>query len=248
MNKKLLFGLIGKQIGYSFSKKYFNQKFEKLNLRNFKYINFDIPEIEEFPFIIYHKEEQFGGFNVTIPYKQKIIKYLDVLDPEAEEIGAVNTIKINNKNELIGFNTDVYGFVNSLKPLLNKDHHSALILGTGGASKAIAFGLKKMNISTNFVSRNPIKGEFSYNDLDEQIMKENQLIINCTPVGTFPEIHQKPKIPYSILSTNHILYDLIYNPAKSAFLIEGEKRGCQIKNGLEMLELQAEKSWEIWNS
>jgi shikimate dehydrogenase len=248
MNKRTKFGLVGKDISYSFSKKYFTEKFEKLNLKNYSYVNFDIPEIEEFPFLLYHREEEFRGLNVTIPYKQSIIKYLDNLSEEAKEIGAVNTIKITSDNELIGYNTDIYGFTNSIKPLLNIESKKALILGTGGASNAVAFSLKKMGIDFKFVSRNKSENVLLYNELDEEILHNHQIIINCTPVGTFPNINEKPQIPYSSITKNHIAFDLIYNPEETAFLKAAKKQGAKIKNGLEMLQLQAEKSWEIWNS
>lgn len=247
MNKRYKFGLIGKNISYSFSKKYFTEKFEKLNLKNLKYYNFDIPEIEEFPFLLYHKEEDFGGLNVTIPYKQSIIKYLDESSEEAKKIGAVNTIKITNDNKLIGYNTDVYGFTKSIQPLLNSSVKKALILGTGGASKAISYALEKMNITYKFVSRNSNKG-ILYQDLTKELLENYQLIINCTPLGTFPNISEKPLIPYASISKNHIAFDLIYNPEETAFLKAAKKQGAVVKNGLEMLQLQAEKSWEIWNS
>ncbi|MDX1829904.1 MAG: shikimate dehydrogenase [Lutibacter sp.] len=247
-NNRTKFGLVGKNISYSFSKKYFTEKFEKLNLKNYKYVNFDIPEIEEFPFLLYHREEEFRGLNVTIPYKQSIIKYLDDLSENAKAIGAVNTIKITHDNELIGYNTDIYGFINSIKPLLNIESKKALILGTGGASKAIAFSLKKMGIDFKFVSRSKSGNVLLYNELDEKILENHQIIINCTPVGTFPNINEKPQIPYSFITKNHIAFDLIYNPEETAFLKAAKKKGAKIKNGLEMLQLQAEKSWEIWNS
>jgi shikimate dehydrogenase len=248
MNKRTKFGLVGKDISYSFSKKYFTEKFEKLNLKNYSYVNFDIPEIEEFPFLLYHREEEFRGLNVTIPYKQSIIKYLDDLSEEAKEIGAVNTIKITSNNELIGYNTDIYGFTNSIKSLLNIESKKALILGTGGASNAVAFSLKKMGIDFKFVSRKKNENVLLYNELNEEILHNHQIIINCTPVGTFPNINEKPQIPYSSITKNHIAFDLIYNPEETAFLKAAKKQGAKIKNGLEMLQLQAEKSWEIWNS
>jgi shikimate dehydrogenase len=248
MNKKTKFGLVGKNISYSFSKKYFTEKFKKLNLKEFKYYNFDIPEIEEFPFLLYHKEDDFRGLNVTIPYKQSIIKYLDELSPEAKEIGAVNTIKITDNYKLKGYNTDVYGFTKSIEPLLNTTSKRALILGTGGVSKAIAYALKKMNISFEFVTRNSKDIGILYQDLTQEIFENNNIIINCTPVGTFPNIEAKPPIPYSFISKKHMVYDVIYNPEESAFLKAAKKQGASIKNGLEMLQLQAEKSWEIWNS
>lgn len=249
MQEKTKFGLIGKNISFSFSQGYFQEKFKTLKLENHKYRNYDLPEISEFPFITYHREEEFGGFNVTIPYKESILKYLSKLDKDAEKIGAVNTIKITSDNELVGFNTDVYGFENSLKPLLKSHHKKALILGTGGASKAIAFVLDNLNIDFKFVSRQPISEDIiSYKNLSKSIIDEYQLIINSTPLGTFPKIQECPDIPYEFLTDNHILYDLIYNPSESEFLKRGKKQGAIIKNGLEMLELQAEKSWEIWNS
>ncbi|OIQ39976.1 MAG: shikimate dehydrogenase [Bacteroidetes bacterium MedPE-SWsnd-G1] len=246
MHKK--FGLIGKDISYSFSQGYFTDKFKKEKIENVSYQNFDLPEIFEFPFLVYHKEEEFGGFNVTIPYKESIIKYLSDIDDEAKEIGAVNTIKITEDNQLIGYNTDIYGFENSLKPQLKDHHKKALILGTGGASKAIAFVLKKLEIAFVFVSRNPSNvNELSYQEVTKEIMESHTLIINCSPVGTYPNIQDCPSIPYEHLSDKHYLFDLIYNPSQTKFLTNGKNVGASIKNGHEMLELQAEKSWEIWN-
>jgi shikimate dehydrogenase len=249
MAKRTKLGLIGKNISYSFSSGYFLDKFKKMNITELTYKNFDIPAVEEFPFLVYHREEEFKGFNVTIPYKQSIIKYLSELDADAAKIGAVNTIKITEKNELIGYNTDIYGFENSLKPLLKEYHSKALILGTGGASKAVVFVLNKLNISYKIVSRNPSsENEISYVDLSEEIMTSHKLIINSSPVGTHPNIKECPKIPYEYISDTHYLFDLIYNPEVTMFLQKGKNAGAAIKNGLEMLELQAEKSWEIWNS
>ena len=248
MNNRIKFGIIGKNISYSFSRKYFLEKFKKMGLDNYQYFNFDIPEIEEFPFLLYHREDEFRGLNVTIPYKEAIIKYLDEVDPEAQKIGAVNTIKINDDNKLVGFNTDAYGFQKSIEPLLKSHHKKALILGTGGASKAIAYAFNKLNIAYKFVSRKKIENMLTYEMLGEEIMNEFSIIVNCTPVGTHPNVEDAPAIPYQYLSNNHLLYDLIYNPAETKFLQEGKKHGASIKNGLEMLELQAEKSWEIWNS
>lgn len=242
------FGLVGKNIGYSFSKKYFTNKFEQLKLQNLQYYNFDIPEIEEFPFILYQKKDEFRGLNVTIPYKKAVIKYLDELKGAAKEIGAVNTIKVTNDNLLIGYNTDVYGFEESLKPLLKQNHNKALILGTGGASKAVAWVLQKLGIEFKYVSRKLQENAFLYSVLNENIIKEYTLIINCSPVGTYPATAVSPNIPYQFIGKQHLLYDLIYNPIETQFLLEGKERGATIKNGLEMLELQAEKSWEIWNS
>lgn len=248
MSNRTKFGLVGKNISYSFSKKYFIEKFEKLNLKNYKYVNFDIPEIEEFPFLLYHREEEYRGLNVTIPYKESIIRYLDDLSEEAKEIGAVNTIKVTNDNKLIGYNTDIYGFTNSIKPLLNLESKRALILGTGGASKAVAYSLKKLGIDFKFVSRKKSENVFLYDELNKEILEKHQIIINCTPVGTFPNIEDKPQIPYTLITKNHIVFDLIYNPEETTFLKTAKKQGAKVKNGLEMLQLQAEKSWEIWNS
>jgi len=247
MSDRTKFGLLGKDISYSFSKKYFIEKFQKLELSNLKYFNFDIPEIEEFPFLIYHKEHEFGGMNVTIPYKEKVIKYLDELDKEAEEIGAVNTIKFTSDNKLIGYNTDTYGFQKSIEPLLKKHHTKALILGTGGASKAIAFTFKKLNIEYKYVSRRLTDDNFIYSTLNEEIISKYSIIVNCSPVGTFPNIEEAPAIPYEYITNEHLLFDLIYNPSETKFLKEGKIRGATIINGHKMLELQAEKSWEIWN-
>ncbi len=248
MDNRFKFGLVGKNIAYSFSQKYFSEKFQKLGLKKLRYDNIDIPEIEEFPFVLYHKEQNFKGFNVTIPYKESIIRYLDSIDDIAKEIGAVNTIKMSDTNELIGYNTDIYGFQKSMEPLLQTHHKKALILGTGGASKAVEFGLKRLNIETKFVSRQVSDITLLYSTIDESIMEQYAVIVNCTPLGTYPNIENSPNIPYQYISKKHLLYDLIYNPSETAFLKEGKKQGATIKNGLEMLELQAEKSWEIWNS
>ncbi len=248
MENRYKFGLVGKNISYSFSRKYFTDKFQKLGLNSFRYDNYDIPEIEEFPFILYHNEENFQGFSVTIPYKQSIMKYLDEVDVDAQNIGAVNTIKVTNDNKLLGYNTDVYGFQNSIKPLLKNHHKKALILGTGGASKAVAYALDNLNISYKFVSRKVAENNLLYSLLSKEIIEEYTIIINCTPLGTHPNIENSPNIPHEFITEKHLLFDLIYNPAETKFLQEGKLRGAAIKNGLEMLELQAEKSWEIWNS
>ena len=248
MESRYKFGLVGKNISYSFSKKYFTEKFQKLGLETYKYRNYDIPDIEEFPFVIYQQEDEFQGFSVTIPYKQAILKYLDEVDVDAKKIGAVNTIKVTEDNRLIGYNTDVYGFQKSIEPLLKKHHKKALILGTGGASKAVAYALNKLDITYEFVSRNVSENSLLYSILSQQVMEEYTIIINCTPLGTDPNIDDSPNIPYEFITEKHLLFDLIYNPSETKFLQEGKKRGAIIKNGLEMLELQAEKSWEIWNS
>lgn len=245
--KNRVFGLLGKNISYSFSRGYFAEKFEKLDLKNNHYKNFDLQEITEFPSIL-KNEEFIEGINVTIPYKEEVMQYLDKLDKTAEEIGAVNTIKFTKRGNLKGYNTDVVGFENSISPFLKKHHKYALILGTGGASKAIAFALKKNKIKYKFVSRNPEgKKQISYEDLTEEIINKYHVIINCTPIGTSPDIHLSPNIPYNFLSEKHLLFDLIYNPEVSSFLAKGKEKGAAIKNGYEMLEMQAEESWRIWN-
>lgn len=246
--KSKLFGLLGKNISYSFSKGYFTEKFSNLGLEKYKYINFDINEIQEFKDVLANNK-RLKGLNVTIPYKEVIIPFLDKLDKTADKIGAVNTIKFTKRGNLKGYNTDAFGFEHSLTPLLKNHHKKALILGTGGASKAVAFVLKKNNIQYKFVSRNPSeKKEISYHDVTETILKEYQILVNCTPLGTSPNVDFCPEIPYEFLTQNHLLYDLIYNPSITKFLEKGQKKGAIIKNGLEMLQLQAEEAWRIWNS
>jgi shikimate dehydrogenase len=205
--------------------------------------------IDEFPSVYNSIKDEIKGINVTIPYKEEIFKYLDDVDEDAKKIGAVNTIKITTSGRLKGFNTDIYGFEESLKPLLKSHVKNALILGTGGASKAIAFVLKKNKITCNFVSRTPSNSEtISYDELTEKVIKVSHLIINCTPIGTFPNIEKSPEIPYEFLSNRHLLFDLVYNPEVTRFLENGLKQGAATKNGEEMLKLQADKSWEIWNT
>ena len=245
MKKSKKFGLKGKNIDYSFSKKYFSEKFKKENL-DYTYSNFDIVNISEIESIL--QNNSISGYNVTIPYKEEIIKFLDEIDEVAKDIGAVNTIKkIDNKN--IGFNTDIIGFEKSLLPLIeNKIPKNALILGSGGASKAIKYVLKKLKINYSTVSRKEGKSEFVYENLNEVILNKFKMIINCSPVGTFPNINNCPNIPYKFLTKDHILYDLVYNPIESLFLKKGRKLGCKTKNGLEMLEIQANESWSVWNN
>jgi len=245
MKKSKKFGLIGKNIDYSFSKKYFLEKFKKENL-DYTYSNFDIVNISEIESIL--QNNSISGYNVTIPYKEEIIKFLDEIDEVAKDIGAVNTIKkIDNKN--IGFNTDSIGFEKSLIPLIeNKIPKNALILGSGGASKAVKYVLKKLKINYSTVSRKEGKSEFVYENLNEVILNKFKMIINCSPVGTFPNINNCPNIPYEFLTKDHILYDLVYNPIESLFLKKGRKLGCKTKNGLEMLEIQANESWSVWNN
>ncbi|MGB5497911.1 MAG: shikimate dehydrogenase [Maribacter sp.] len=244
--EKNRFGLVGKNISYSFSKEYFTQKFKESGLDHHSYENFDLVSIEDFQELI-RLNKNLKGLNITIPYKEVVMPYLDKLSRKAKKIGAVNTIKFTKKG-LKGFNTDIYGFKKSIQPFLKKHHKKALILGTGGASKAVAFVFGELEIKYKYVSRNPEKNQLGYGDLNLEVLKKYTLIVNCTPQGTFPNIEDKPAIPYQYISKEHLLFDLIYNPEKTAFLLEGEKRGASICNGLRMLELQAEKAWKIWNS
>ena len=240
------FGLIGFPLEHSFSGKYFTEKFHRENLADCSYDNFPIENISELPSII-ELNPDLVGLNVTIPYKEQVIPFLNELDSTAKEVGAVNTIKISD-GKTIGFNTDIYGFMQSLLPLLKTLHSHALVLGTGGSSKAVAFGLKKMGIDFRFVSRNPeIQNELNYADLDKDLIRLHKIIINCTPVGMFPNIDECLPLPFEYLTPSHLLFDLIYNPEETLFLQKGKAQGAKTKNGIEMLQLQAEKSWEIWN-
>lgn len=244
MNK---LGLLGKNISYSFSKTYFKNKFENENIKQTTYENFDIESIDLFPSII-KNTKGLKGLNVTIPYKEQVIPFLDKINKKAKAIGAVNTIKITKKGKLVGYNTDCYGFKKSLKPFLKAHHKKALILGTGGASKAIAYILKTLDIEYNYVSRTTSKHvQFTYDSLSENDIKNHQIIINCTPLGTFPKVNDCPKIPYKAIGSTHILFDLIYNPEETKFLNLGKTNGATIINGLDMLKFQAEKAWRIWN-
>lgn len=243
------FGLIGYPLSHSFSQKYFTEKFARENITDCKFKNFLLENINEFPALL-KQNKNICGLNVTIPHKQSIIKFLDTIDEQAKTIGAVNCIKIvktkSKKPLLHGFNTDIYGFEQSLKPLLKPYHNKALILGTGGAAKSVAYILDKSKIKFKFVSRTA--GDISYSTITRSIIEEFLLIINATPVGMYPKVNEYPNIPYEFLTPKHLLYDLIYNPEETLFLKKGKEKGAQIKNGLEMLKLQAEKSWEIWNA
>jgi shikimate dehydrogenase len=244
--KPLKFGLVGRNISYSFSKGYFTKKFRQMGLEGYTYENFDLGDIGSLPRVI-AENPRLCGLNVTIPYKEAVIPYLDALDAEAEGIGAVNTIKIE-KGRLTGYNTDIYGFREAILPFIKQEHSRALVLGTGGASKAVAHVLNGLGIAVALVSRSAGKGAFTYGDIDRKILEEYSILVNATPLGTFPRVDEKPPLPYAHLNGGHLLFDLIYNPEKTAFLTAGEARGAQICNGLRMLELQAEKAWEIWNS
>ncbi|OIQ17285.1 MAG: shikimate dehydrogenase [Flavobacterium sp. MedPE-SWcel] len=243
--KKKIFGLVGRNISYSFSAGYFSKKFKKKGLKHYTYKNFDIDSIEELRDVITNNKG-IKGLNVTIPYKEEVIPLLDSLSKNAKKIGAVNTIVIG-KRKIKGYNTDHYGFRKALKPLLKINHKKALILGTGGSSKAVAFALKKLKIEYDFVSRVGTDTVYGYTDIDENIFQEYQIIINTTPLGTFPDVEQHPPIDYSLFTKNHIAFDLIYNPEETTFLKKAKMNGAQVKNGYEMLVYQAEKSWKIWN-
>ncbi|MGL5276233.1 shikimate dehydrogenase family protein [Myroides sp.] len=240
------YGLIGKNIDYSFSRAYFAEKFEKLNDKESVYINFDLQNLSEFNDTVLNQKD-LKGLNVTIPYKQSIIPYLDSLSKKAKAIGAVNTIQVNKKGQLKGYNTDWYGFYHSLKPLLKFHHKRALILGTGGASKAIEYALKKLGIKYIFVSRTKESDNLLYSELTEEILTKYTVIINTTPVGTFPNINQMPEVPMEYINDRHIIYDLIYNPEETALMKAAILKGAKTKNGYEMLVLQAEKAYKIWN-
>jgi shikimate dehydrogenase len=242
------FGLIGFPLGHSFSKKYFSHKFEN-EVIDAKYELYELPSIEEF--IALKSNDSLCGLNVTIPYKEQVIPYLDELDETAAKIGAVNVIKFIRKGEEIilkGYNSDAIGFENSLKPMLSTAHKQALILGTGGASKAIDYTLNKLGLKTKYVSRTPKAGAFTYQDLDESVMSEYLVIVNASPVGTFPHVDECPAIPYQFLNEHHVLFDAVYNPAETLFLKKGKMAGCKCMNGEQMLIGQAEEAWKIWNT
>ncbi len=242
--KKL--GLLGKNIGYSFSRNYFTDKFKNEGIANdFIYENYDIDTIEKFPEII-KGTPNLIGLNVTIPYKEAVIPFLDELSEDAKQIGAVNTIKIAVNGKLTGHNTDYYGFMNSLKPLLQSHHKKALILGTGGAAKAIAFGLNKLDIAFKYASREKKDNTISYDEINAATFDEYQIVINCTPLGTSPKTELFPDIPYDYFTSHHIAFDLIYNPEKTVFLQKAAMKKAVIKNGFDMLVFQADKAWEIW--
>jgi shikimate dehydrogenase len=231
------FGLIGYPLEHSFSEGYFAEKFYKEQIKGCRYTAYPIEDIKLLPKLL--EEEQLIGFNVTIPYKEAVIDYLDELSPAAQAIGAVNTVHIKD-GKRIGHNTDYLGFQQSLC----QQHEKALILGTGGAAKAIVYALEEMGTTVSLVSRK--NGDLLYEELTEAVFKEHSLIVNCTPLGTYPEVHQLPSLPYEHIGTQHLLYDLVYNPAKTAFLLRGEQQGASIQNGLQMLHAQAELAWNIW--
>ncbi|MGM9691397.1 MAG: shikimate dehydrogenase family protein [Bacteroidaceae bacterium] len=273
------YGLIGYPLGHSFSRKFFTEKFEKEGI-DAQYLNFEIPSIEEFPEII-KNNPKLRGLNVTIPYKQQVMQYLDEISEEAKAIGAVNVVRIERpspqptpimgretmrnagnkpdglpikgdmseglRGSLIGYNSDVIGFVESIRPLLKAHHKKALILGTGGASKAIRYGLeKKLGMKTLFVSRSAREGMITYEEVTAEVLKEYEVIVNCSPVGMYPHVDECPALPYEAMNENNLLYDLVYNPLETLFMKKGAEQGATVKNGLEMLHLQAIASWKFW--
>ena len=242
------YGLIGYPLGHSFSVSYFNQKFADEGI-NAKYINFEIPTIESLLEVLGANPE-LKGLNVTIPYKEKVIEYLDHLSPEARAIGAVNVIRVmrdGGKVKLKGFNSDVIGFTQSIEPMLEDYHKKALILGTGGASKAVSYGLRSIGLETVYVSRYEKPDTVCYRDITPDVVREYNVIVNCTPLGMFPKTEECPPLPYEAMDDHNLLYDLIYNPDETLFMKRGAEYGAQVKNGLEMLLLQAFASWEFWN-
>ena len=246
------YGLIGHRLGYSFSRKFFTEKFAAEKLMAYEYVNFELDSINEFPGV-FRQGKDICGLNCTIPYKQEIMQFMDEIDPEATQIGAVNTVKITNrdgKRVLKGFNTDAYGFEKSLQSMLEKKHQKALILGTGGASKAIKHVLNKLDISylSASIEEQLFEKEIRYNQIDNELLKEYLIIIHATPIGTFPNVDNCPDIPYQSITSDHVLFDLVYNPEETLFLKKGKAQGAKTKNGLEMLHLQAIRAWEIWNS
>ena len=238
------FGLVGKGIGYSFSKTYFQKKFiENKSFTNYNYKNFDIENISEIEEIFEIKN--LAGLNITIPYKEKVIPYLNELTATAQQIGAVNTVVFKNK-KTVGHNTDIVGFENALKLFIGTSSKKALVLGTGGASKAVKFVLKKNKIDLITVSRNPKKNEMNYDDINQKMINNYPLIINCTPLGTKPKIEEAPNIPYNYIGPENYLFDLIYNPIETKFMRIGLEKGAKVCNGYHMLIQQAEASWKLW--
>ena len=239
------FGLIGKKLKHSFSKNYFTKKFENENISDCSYELFELSTIEEFPELI-KKTPGLQGLNITIPYKEDVIKFLTKKTKVVDEIQACNCIKIL-EDQLIGYNTDVIGFKESLQPKLKSHHNKALVLGSGGASKAVQYSLKELGIAYYVVSRRKKFNQLGYEDVGKDVIDSYTLIINTTPLGMFPNVNDDPPIPYEYITSKHFLFDLVYNPGKSKFLKQGEEYGAQIANGHEMLVLQAEESWKIWN-
>lgn len=243
------YGLIGYPLGHSFSKKYFTEKFQTEDISDCCYDNYPLKDLSQFPKLISENPDLYG-LNVTIPYKTDIIEFLDTVDSEALEIGAVNVLKIlryNGKVKLSGFNSDITGIWDTLLPYVSYEVRSALVLGTGGSSRSVCYVLAKLGLEVTLVSRKRSPGIIAYSDIDARLLNSTELIVNTTPQGMYPDIEGKPDINYSLLSERHILFDLIYNPEQTAFLKMGKMQGCLAIGGLKMLHSQAEKSWQIWN-
>ena len=246
-NYARLYGLIGFPLGHSFSQDYFNQKFDAENI-DARYINFEIPEISDLKNVL-ARNHNLNGLNVTIPYKQLVIPLLDEMDPEAAEIGAVNVIKFvrrNGRTILKGYNSDIIGFRDSIAPMLTEHHSHALVLGTGGASRAVSYALRSLGITPQLVSRRPAPGVITYADINPDIIDSHKIIVNTTPLGMYPHVDECPDIPYNLLTTRHLCYDLLYNPDVTLFMKKSADAGAEVKNGLEMLLLQAFAAWHIW--
>lgn len=247
--EKELYGLIGFPLGHSFSRGFFTEKFAREHI-NAAYQNFPIERIDELPRIL-SEHPNLRGLNVTLPHKQAVMPQLDELSPEAKRIGAVNVIRIRHQNgklHLKGFNSDIIGFTESIRPLLKPQHKKALVLGTGGASRAIRVGLESLGLEWKYVSRTRREGMFTYEEIDKKTLQEYQVIVNCSPVGMFPHSDECPAIPYDCLDSEHLLFDLVYNPEETLFMRRGAEHGATVKNGLEMLHLQAVASWQFWHS
>ncbi len=244
------YGLIGWPLGHSFSASFFADKFQREHI-DAQYLNFAMPTVDGVATLL-NSHEELCGFNVTIPHKQAILSLLDDVTPEARAIGAVNVVRVrrfdDGRHYLKGYNTDVVGFVRSLLPLLRPHHRAALILGTGGASRAVVHGLQQMGIATTYVSRTAAEGRLTYGDLNADVMQQHTVIVNCSPVGMYPHVNECPDIPYDLLTEQHLLYDLVYNPEETLFLRRGAEHGATVKNGLEMLHLQALAAWDIWQA
>ena len=241
------YGLIGYPLGHSFSRNYFNEKFRNERI-DAEYDNFEIPSIENFKEVL-ETTPNLRGLNVTIPYKEEVIRYLDELSAEARAIGAVNVIRVTHKGSktvLKGFNSDVIGFTRSIESMLEPLHRKALILGTGGAAKAVDYGLKSLGLGTLFVSRTARPGVITYNDVTPDLIRSHKVIVNCTPLGMYPHVDSCPPLPYEAMDSHTLLYDLLYNPDETLFMQKGRQQGAITKNGLEMLLLQAFASWEMW--
>lgn len=247
--KESIYGLLGYPLGHSFSRNYFNNKFESEKI-NAEYLNFEIPDINMLMEVI-SEYPNLNGLNVTIPYKEQVIPFLDELNDDAANIGAVNVIKIIRNNDdlkLVGYNSDVIGFCDSIVPLIKPYMKKALVLGTGGAAKAVCYGLKKLGIEPQYVSRKKSENTITYQDINKNIIDTHHIIVNTTPLGMYPNVDDSPDIPYGLLTSEHLCYDLLYNPDETLFMKNAKAKGATVKNGLEMLLLQAFASYDIWNS